>query len=284
MDAATIVKLMLISGIMLNVVSIGVRAKPADSLALVRKPELAVRAILAMFVAVPAFVLLLSIWLDLPRAEAGVLLALSVAPMPPLISGKEIKGGGDADYAIGLQVLATVFSLFAMPVMLSVAGLAFGKYLPFAPTAMVTVLALTVAIPMAIGMAIGRLAPRVIPMVALWASRIGWTAIGLAAVALVAARGADIVARLGGGTLLLVIVIIAFALLVGQWLGGPEEGNRTALAITCAARHPGVAITVVAGLFPDDAAEIMGMTGLFWLTSFVMTVGYLKWRDSRLAR
>jgi bile acid:Na+ symporter, BASS family len=117
MDAATIIKLLIIVGIMLNVISIGVRAQHADALALVRQPALAARAMLAMFVLVPAFVLFLTVWLDLPRPVAAVLLALSVAPMPPLISNKEVKAGGEASYAIGLQVLATAFSLLAVPIM-----------------------------------------------------------------------------------------------------------------------------------------------------------------------
>ena len=48
MDAASIIKLMLIGGIMLNVISIGVRARPQDALALVREPMLGARAMLAM--------------------------------------------------------------------------------------------------------------------------------------------------------------------------------------------------------------------------------------------
>jgi BASS family bile acid:Na+ symporter len=130
-------------------------------------------------------------------------------------------------------------------------------------------------------MAIGHFLPKLIPILAVWASRIGWIGIALGAGALVLARWGDIAARVGGGTLIVCIVIIAFALLVGQWLGGPEPGNRNALAITCAARHPGVAISVVTGLFPEDAAAILGMTGLFFLTSFAMTLVYMKWRNAR---
>jgi hypothetical protein len=74
----------------------------------------------------------------------------------------------------------------------------------------------------------------------------------------------------------------AFALLVGQFLGGPDEGNRSALAITCAARHPGVAISVATGLFPSDSAEIFGMAGLFVLTSALMAIPYLKWRKTAI--
>ena len=280
MDPATLVKLIIVSGIALNVVAIGVRARPQDALALLRQPALAVRAMVAMFLFVPGFVLLITMIFDLPRPVPAVLLALSVAPMPPLISNKELKAGGDPDYAIGLQMLATVFSIVAVPAMMMLAGAVFGQRYPFQPTALVTVLTMTVAAPMLIGMAIGHFFPAWRASVGLWAGRIGLAALGAGAIALLAARGSDIIDRLGDGTLLVTVVVTAFALAVGHLLGGPKEGNRTALAITCAARHPGVAITVVAPLMPDVAAAVLGMTGLYFLVSFAMTIPYLKWRKA----
>jgi BASS family bile acid:Na+ symporter len=140
------------------------------------------------------------------------------------------------------------------------------------------ILFITVAAPMAAGIALGHFVPALRDPVGKWASRIGWIGLGLGALALVAARWSDIVGRLGGGTLIFTILIVGFALFVGHKLGGPDEGNRSALAITCAARHPGVAISVASGLFPADSAAILGMAGLFWLTSFAMAIPYLKWR------
>ncbi|MBC7522794.1 MAG: hypothetical protein H7268_17085 [Sandarakinorhabdus sp.] len=83
MDPATIVKLLIVGGIGLNVVLIGVRARPQDALAMVRKPELGVRAMLAMFLFVPGFVFLITMFFPMSRPVTAVLLALSVAPMLP---------------------------------------------------------------------------------------------------------------------------------------------------------------------------------------------------------
>ncbi len=278
MDPATIVKLLIIGGIVLNVISIGVRARPGDALHLVRHPRLAARAMLAMFVLVPAFALFIAYAFSLPRPVAAVLLALSVAPMPPLLSNKEVKAGGETDYAIGLQVLATAVSLIAVPLMLLIAGKIWGLNLDLDISAAAKILFITVAAPMAAGMALGYFVPALRAPVGKWASRIGWIGLGLGALALLAARWSDIAGRLGGGTLFFTVLIIGFALFVGHKLGGPDEGNRSALAITCAARHPGVAISVASGLFPADSAAILGMAGLFWLTSFAMAIPYLKWR------
>jgi BASS family bile acid:Na+ symporter len=281
MDPATLVKLILISGIALNVVAIGVRARPADALALVRRPALAVRSMAAMFVFVPAVVMILSVMLGLRGPVPAVLLALSVAPMPPLISNKELDAGGEPDYAIGLQMLATLFSIAVMPLMILLAGVVFGRSDNFYPTPMVMVLMITVLAPMLIGMALGHFLPESRATIATWAGRIGWTALGLGAVALLAARGSDIVERLGDGTLLICVVIVGAALAIGHLLGGPEPGNRRALAITCAARHPGVAITVVTPLMPEAGGAVLGMAGLYWLVSFAMTIPYLKWQRAR---
>lgn len=278
MDPATIVKLLIVGGIVLNVVSIGVRARPGDALHLIRHPHLAGRAMLAMFVLVPAFALLIAYAFDLPRPVTAVLLALSVAPMPPLLSNKEIKAGSDPEYAIGLQVLASVVSLAAVPLMLLIASRIWGLNLDLDITAAAKVLLITVDAPLAAGIALGYFVPGLRTPVAKWASRIGWISLGLGSLALVAARWSDIAGRLGGGTLIFTVLIIGFALFIGHKLGGPDEGNRSALAITCAARHPGVAITVASGLFPEDSAAILGMAGLFWLASFAMAIPYLKWR------
>jgi BASS family bile acid:Na+ symporter len=281
MDPATIVKLLIIGGIVLNVISIGVRAQPRDALYMLHHPDQAGRALLAMFVLVPAFVLLLAYVLELSRPVAALLLALSVAPMPPLLSKKEVEAGGGNDYAIGLQVLATLVSLIAVPLMLFIASRVFGRSLVLDIGSVAKVLAITVAAPLAIGMALGTMFPAARAPVGTWASRIGWIALGIGALVLVAARWPDIVGQLGGGTLLLTVVVVGFALFAGHRLGGPDSGNRRALAITCAARHPGVGITIAAGLFPAESAAIQGVAALFWLTSFGMAIPYLKWGRKR---
>jgi hypothetical protein len=58
----TIFKLVLLLGVVLMVASIGIRARLEQPLLLLKRPALALRAMVAMYVAVPAFVLLL-VWL-----------------------------------------------------------------------------------------------------------------------------------------------------------------------------------------------------------------------------
>ncbi|MFZ4688497.1 MAG: hypothetical protein ACOYLS_04610 [Polymorphobacter sp.] len=284
MDPASIVKLILVIGIVGIVISIGARSRPEDTLALVRNPALGARAMLSMFVAVPLFVLFITWAVDLDRPVRTALLALAVSPMPPIITKKEEKVGGDADYGIGLQVLGTIFSIIAVPFMLMIAGAVFGVSGSFDPFAMSKLLIITVAAPLAIGMALGRYFAAHRNAIAHWAGLIGTIALLVGAVPLLLATWQSMWALVGGGVLLVIMAIIGFALLVGHLLGGPDEGNRGALAVASAARHPGVAIALSVGIFPNFSAEITGAVLLFLLANVVLTLPYVKWRHRVVAR
>ena len=60
---------MLLLGVVLLVVAIGTRVRPAQTLRLLRRPALALRAMVAMYVLLPAFVLTLVRVLPLQRSS-----------------------------------------------------------------------------------------------------------------------------------------------------------------------------------------------------------------------
>jgi BASS family bile acid:Na+ symporter len=284
MDPALIVKLILVTGIVGIVISIGVRSRPEDTLTLVRNPALGGRAMLAMFVLVPAFVIFITWAVHLDPPVRAALLALAVSPMPPIIAKKEDKVGGDADYGIGLQVLGTIFSIIAVPFMLIAVAKVFGVSGSFDPFAMSKLLVITVGAPLAIGMFLGRTFTGHRDAIALWTGRIGTIALLVGVVPLLLATWQAMFALIGGGVLMVIMAITAFALLVGHLLGGPDAGNRGALAVASAARHPGVAITLAVGIFPAANAEITGAVLLFLLANVLLTIPYVKWRQKVAGR
>ena len=70
MNPVTIFKLVLLLGVVLLVVAIGIRARLEDLL-LLRRSALALRAMVAMYVALPAFVLVPGWLVPLSRAPAN---------------------------------------------------------------------------------------------------------------------------------------------------------------------------------------------------------------------
>lgn len=95
MGAIAVAKLVLTAGTVLTVFSIGLRARPADTLLLLRNPKLGVRAMVSMFVLVPLFVVGLALALQLGPTDRAALMALSISPMPPILPRRQaVVGGG----------------------------------------------------------------------------------------------------------------------------------------------------------------------------------------------
>lgn len=283
MDAGLFIRLLVGLGVGLVVIAIGVSARPGDTLLLIRKPQLGIRAMLAMFILVPAFVLLLTWLFPLALPLRAALLALAVSPMPPIILQQEIEAGGDADYSVGLQILGTGFSILVVPIMLIVIEAVFGVTGDFDPFAMSRILLVSVALPLGVGMLLGRLLPGWRRLISLWAGRIGNAALLIAAIAVLFLIWPDMLRLIGGGVLLLTSLITTFALAVGHWLGGPDEGNRGALAVACAARHPAVAIALSTAIFPAYSTPIVAVVELFLIANIIITIPYMRWRRRVMA-
>jgi bile acid:Na+ symporter, BASS family len=123
LEAADAVKFVLMVGIMLTVISVGLRSRPADTVLLLRNPKLGVRAMVSMFVVMPLFVIGLTWVLPvMDQAAHAALIALSVSPMPPILPRRQAKVGAGGDYTVGLQVLASVFSIIVAPAFIWLAG------------------------------------------------------------------------------------------------------------------------------------------------------------------
>ena len=278
MNPETILKLVLLLGVVLLVVDIGVRARLQEPLLLLRRPALALRAMLAMYVALPAFVLALVWLLPLREGVGAVLLGFSVSPVLPPWAKKGAAVGGHADYVIGLQLLSTGLSLLVVPLMIAIAYRLFGVVTVLQPLAMELVLLVTVAIPLALGIGLARLYPNVAPRLGALADRLGSFLILIGAIALLIAHGQKIVGVIGQGTVIVTIVVIAFGLLVGGLLGGPDPGNRRALASATVCRHPAIALLLASGAFPQQEATVIGTVLLYLLASLVLPIPYERWR------
>jgi BASS family bile acid:Na+ symporter len=65
------------------------------------------------------------------------------------------------------------------------------------------------------------------------------------------------------------------ALMTGHWLGGPDEAQRTSLAVSCATRHIGLALVLAAGMKGHNTFPLIA-TYLF--ASTLVSIPYIRWR------
>ncbi len=279
MTPQTLFKLVLLLGVVLLVMAIGIQTRLERPLLLLRKPALALRAMAAMFVALPAFVLLLVWVLPLREGVGAVLLGFAVSPVLPPWAKKGVAVGGQGDYVIGLQVLSSVVALLVVPLMILIAYKIFGVQTNLPPLAVERVLLVTVAAPLALGMGLARLWPGTAPRLAALADRVGGVVLLLGTGVLLLLRGGTILDVLGQGTLLITLAVVAFGLLIGHSLGGPDPGNRAALASATVSRHPAIALLVASGAFPDKNGTVIGTVLLYLLASLLLAIPYEKRRQ-----
>ncbi len=278
MDPMIVLKLVLLLGVVLLVVAIGIRARLENPLLLLRRPALALRAMLAMYVALPAFVLVLVWLLPLQAGVGAALLGFAVSPVLPPWAKQGTAAGGQTDYVIGLQVLSSGVALLIVPLMIWIVYRVFGVETVLDPLAVELVLLVTVAVPLAIGMGLARFCPGAAPRLAALADRVGGIVLLLGAVVLLVAHGRAILGVIGQGTLVVTVAVVAFGLLAGHLLGGPDPGNRGALASATASRHPAVALLLASSALPEHEAAVTGTVLLYLLAALLLAIPYKRWR------
>jgi BASS family bile acid:Na+ symporter len=115
MDLASLLKFAIVASIVFIVLSIGLAAPPGAIRAGFGKPMNIARAMVAMFLFFPMFALAVTWIIPLDPAARIALLALAVSPMPPILPIKEQKLGGELDYALAIQLAASLVALAAAP-------------------------------------------------------------------------------------------------------------------------------------------------------------------------
>jgi BASS family bile acid:Na+ symporter len=172
------------------------------------------------------------------------------------------------------------FSIIIAPIFIWLAGRLEGVATVFDPAELLRVLAVTIGAPLAAGIIIARLWPRAAALSTPLARVSLLLLMAGGAVALVA-EASEIASQIGHGVLLVIAAIVLFGLIVGHLLGGPDAGDRGALALATSARHPGLAITLATANFPHDKKAIVAAVLLFLLANLVLTLPYALWRQRR---
>src|SRR5262245_16078939 len=98
MTLAQLVPIVLQISVGLVVFSIGLQAQRGDLSYLLRNPAMLVRSLLAMNVIMPILAVATALAFHLrPEVEVALIL-LAVAPVPPILPGKQKKAGGNVSY------------------------------------------------------------------------------------------------------------------------------------------------------------------------------------------
>ena len=277
MNTQELVMLAMQASIMITVFSFGLEATTGDVLHLLRRPALLARSLVAMFIVMPIVAVAMTLFFDLPQPVEIALVALSVSPIPPLLPKKQGKAGGDTSYAIGLLVTMAVLSVVVIPLALWVLGKVFGRPLTVQPFAVAWIVVKAAVVPILLGMVFRVALPELAARLVRPARLVGGILLALIALAILAASWHAIVAAAVHGSALAIAIFVVIGLLTGHLMGPHDAENRVVLALSCASRHPGIAMALGTATFPE--ASGVGVTILLYLViSTVVSMIYIKLR------
>ncbi len=261
------------------ILAIGMDSTLGDLTYLWRRPGLLLRSLLAMYVLVPltAFALVKLLTLT-PGVEIG-LLVLAVSAGAPLLPRKLLRIG-DGGYTFSLVVTSSLLAIVLVPAWLWLLTPQFDNPPNLDPARIAWVLAKSFFLPLAAGMLIRRLFPVFAERAVGWLMGSAGLVLTLSALVLLGLHWDLLLEARWSGALTLG-ALIALALAIGHWLGGPAEDDRTALAIACSTRHLGIAVLVAASLPGPRTAVIVAV---YILTSALISIPYLRWRRHVSAR
>jgi len=262
---------------MLTVLALGLNATVQDALFLFRKPALLFRSLLSMNVIMPLVAAALVVTFNMPLSVEVALVAIAVAPVPPMLPKKELKAGGHASYAIGLLVAIAVLAIITVPVVVSWFIDAFDRAGSISPLTVAKIVASSVLAPLFAGIAIRAWAPKIAIHIARPALRLGNVLLIVSALPLAFATWPAIHALFGNGTVLIIAAMALTGLFVGHMLGGPEPEHRTVLALSTTSRHPAVALgaAVAAGA---EAKSVLAAILLYLIVAILVSIPYVVWR------
>ena len=277
MTLAQLIPIVLQISVGLIVFSVALQARDGDLSYLLRKPSLLARSLVAMNLVMPALAVALAFVFHLrPEVEVALIL-LAVAPVPPVLPGKQRKAGGNVSYAIGLLTLSALVAIVTVPASIAIIGRFFGRDIHVPVGLIFKILAISVLGPLMLGAFFRRMAPALAERLAKPLSTIGSLLLLGAIIPFFGAAWPAIVRQVGEFTLIGIGLFAIAGLVVGHLLGGPAPQDRTVLALSTATRHPGIALAL-SGIVAPGNAGLAASVLLATLVTAVVTAPYVQRR------
>lgn len=252
--------------------ALGLQATPANIAFIWQRPSLLLRSLLAMELVVPASTVVIVLLLGLPRPVLIGLLALAVSPGAPFVPPRLVRR---PPYVYSLIAAVSLLAIGTVPLSLAILSPLFAADPGMTAGEAAKAVTLVLLLPLGLGLGVRwwwpDAAERAARPVAL-----GANLLMTAAILLVLFRASPALLALEARAIVAAVLLAATALVAGHLLGGPHPEDRTALAVACAVRPPGLALLVAAACLPAD--EVAVMIFVCCGISCVVSLPYIAWR------
>ncbi|HEY6340830.1 MAG TPA: hypothetical protein VIY49_05000 [Bryobacteraceae bacterium] len=263
--------------VILIVTSIGISATWQDAMFLFRNPSLLFRSVLARNVIVPCVaVAMIKAFTFHPAVEITIAV-LAATPVPPILPSSLLRSGGRHCYVLGLLASQAVLAIIIVPLIVRVMDSAFPGDLNFSVRETAAIVLRSILVPLAAGLVAGRLLPDNARQFGRLIARLGNVLLVCAVLPLFVFAWTAFQTLVGEGLLLGLALMIFAGLAAGHLLGGPDENDRTVLALATSAAHPGVAIAIAKN-FPDQTKLVAGAVVIYLVLRAILVIPYVRMR------
>ena len=135
----------------------GMGGNSGDTTYLIRRRGLLFRALLAMAVLQPAFVVWLCFKFDIRPAAKLVMLVMTVSPLPPILPHGLMKVRGNRAFEVSLSFVTALLAIAFVPTSLWAFSLALGVPLHIDLIVVTRLVATSILLPLAVGLGVRRL-------------------------------------------------------------------------------------------------------------------------------
>jgi bile acid:Na+ symporter, BASS family len=240
-----------------------------------RHPGLLARGLFAALIAVPALALLVCRLLGIPRPiEIGIVL-MGISPGAPVALRRSLGAGGHHSFAPALQIMLALLAVVSMPLSIAALNPYYAGHASVAPWHVARQVFLAQLLPLGIGILTRKAFPAQAARLVRWLDPLG-TILLIALATLAIADVWEVVLGAGTRVGLAIALITALALAVGHLMGGPDAGTRTSVAISSAARNPGLALLVATLNAADPAISVTVL--VYIAISAITVIPYIMWR------
>jgi BASS family bile acid:Na+ symporter len=281
MSVAKLLSLVIMLSMAGILLSVALEARLRDLTYLLRHPGLLVRSIVAMNLVMPLLAVTMALTLGLERPIAFALIAMALAPVPPILPGTELKAGGSRRFTMGLVVISCCLAIVFVPFAVGWIGQLAGHPIDVTPAQVARIVATWMLLPMLLGACVRAWSEKHAQAWARPIARASGVLLLVAIVPVLLMEWRYMLGLLGWGTL----AIAAFALGglgIGHLLGGPDPRQRTVLSLSTAMRHPGVAMAMLQ--VNEDRHVLLAAVLLVLLVSVAVVQPYVHWRSRVLER
>lgn len=242
-----------------------------------RNVRVVLLALLANFVLVPAMAYLIQVVIPLDEGLATGLIIVGASAGAPFLPKLVQVAKGNAAFSVGLMSLLMIVTVIYLPLILPL-------LLPGAsisPWEIARSLIISMVLPLGIGLFIRARYADTAKNLAPHMNQISSVAIALMLVAVLVLQFDAIIATIGTGGILAVVIFLVGALAIGLLLGGRDAGVRSAMGLGTAQRNLAAAMLVAVQNFSDDpnVLVMIMLILIFGLILLMLTAGELGKRS-----